>query len=306
MVSAKDKLAVFLTLQNKKTPSGNESLVMGNFVNSIWRYPVKSMLGEEMLSSHVSERGLTGDRQFALLELETGKVASAKNPRKWAKLLDCYAKLNNFNKVDISLWGGATVSSRQPDCAKILSDYFERGVKLIATYPQNTDTLSFEVYYPDIKELAYQDTTVTSPISRGAPSGTFYNFAPVHIVTKASLRKIQELAPDSTFDFRRFRPNLVIETAPEAVGFIENEWVGRTLKIGDEVEMQVIVACPRCVVTTLSQAENTLVKDEKVLRSVVQHNMLDLGMYGKQACFGVYATVTKNGVIKQGDIVELV
>jgi uncharacterized protein len=276
-------------------------------VETIWRYPVKSMLGEAVPASPVSERGLAGDRQFAILDIETGKVASAKNPRKWGKLLDCYAKLTpDLGQLDISLWDDSLISSTQPDINQKLSVYFGREVKLIATYPEDVDTLSFEVYYPDIKELAYQDTLLTAPISRGAPPGTFYNFAPVHIVTTASLKKIQELAPESTFDFRRFRPNLIIETPPDVVDFVENAWMGRTLKIGEEVEMQVIVACPRCVVTTLPQAENTLVKDEKVLRAIAKHNMVDLGAYGTQACFGVYATVTKNGVIKQGDIVELI
>jgi hypothetical protein len=57
-------------------------------VVSIWRYPVKSMLGEELNSSYVTERGLVGDRAYALIDEETGKVASAKNPRKWEKLFD--------------------------------------------------------------------------------------------------------------------------------------------------------------------------------------------------------------------------
>ncbi len=57
-------------------------------VVSLWRYPVKSMLGEELNSSYVTERGLVGDRSYAVLDQETGKVASAKNPRKWGKLFD--------------------------------------------------------------------------------------------------------------------------------------------------------------------------------------------------------------------------
>ncbi len=57
-------------------------------VVSLWRYPVKSMLGEELNSSYVTERGLIGDRAYALIDQKTGKVASAKNPRKWGKLFD--------------------------------------------------------------------------------------------------------------------------------------------------------------------------------------------------------------------------
>src|SRR5260370_277120 len=55
-------------------------------VLSVWRYPVKSMLGEELKSTRVTERGLLGDRAYALLDRETAKVASAKHPRKWPSL----------------------------------------------------------------------------------------------------------------------------------------------------------------------------------------------------------------------------
>src|SRR5437867_3817494 len=57
-------------------------------VVALWRYPVKSMMGEELNSSEVTQRGLLGDRAYALVDAETGKVASAKNPRPWPRLLD--------------------------------------------------------------------------------------------------------------------------------------------------------------------------------------------------------------------------
>jgi uncharacterized protein YcbX len=63
------------------------SAAIGTVV-SLWRYPVKSMMGEELNSSHVTERGLIGDRTYAVVDKQTGKVASAKNPRKWGKLFD--------------------------------------------------------------------------------------------------------------------------------------------------------------------------------------------------------------------------
>src|ERR1700722_19753140 len=57
-------------------------------IAALWRYPVKSMQGEELDSAEVTERGLLGDRAYALIDVETGKVVSAKNPRKWGNLLD--------------------------------------------------------------------------------------------------------------------------------------------------------------------------------------------------------------------------
>jgi hypothetical protein len=60
-------------------------------VVSLWRYPVKSMMGEELNASDLTDRGLLGDRSLALVDTETGKVVSAKNPRKWATMFDCRA-----------------------------------------------------------------------------------------------------------------------------------------------------------------------------------------------------------------------
>jgi uncharacterized protein YcbX len=66
----------------------NQALSVTGTVVSMWRYPVKSMMGEELNSSYVTERGLMGDRAYALVDEETGRAASAKNPRKWGKLFD--------------------------------------------------------------------------------------------------------------------------------------------------------------------------------------------------------------------------
>jgi uncharacterized protein len=57
-------------------------------VAAVWRYPVKSMIGEQLNDSSVTERGLAGDRAYALVDVETGKVISAKNPRKWGNLFE--------------------------------------------------------------------------------------------------------------------------------------------------------------------------------------------------------------------------
>jgi uncharacterized protein YcbX len=61
-------------------------------IRSIFRYPVKSMLGEEIDSAAVTARGLAGDRAYALVDAQSGKVASAKNPRKWGRLFECSAR----------------------------------------------------------------------------------------------------------------------------------------------------------------------------------------------------------------------
>ena len=60
-------------------------------IATLWRYPVKSMLGEELNATIVGKRGVLGDRVYAIVDPETDKVASAKNPKKWPRLFDCRA-----------------------------------------------------------------------------------------------------------------------------------------------------------------------------------------------------------------------
>jgi uncharacterized protein YcbX len=259
------------------------------------------MLGEELAEAAVTNRGFVGDRAFAILDSESGRVASGKSPRKWGSLLDCTAKFAD-ETVQITLPDGTISNSGQPDCHAQLSEWLGRSVTLTDSYPADTASLNFEVVTPDIDGLINQNTVLDSPISRGAAPGTFFNFAPLHLLTTASLRKLQALLPNSAIVAQRFRPNIVVDLPGEA--FIENEWQGRVLNIGSEVQLRVIVACPRCVVTTLPQSGGELLKDEKVLRGIVQHNRVDLGPYGVQACLGVYAQVIKGGLLRPGDSLE--
>jgi uncharacterized protein YcbX len=109
-------------------------------VVSIWRYPVKSMLGEELNSSYVTERGLVGDRSYALIDQETGKVASAKNPRKWGKLFDFRAAfidapqaVENIPAVRITFPDGTQIFSSDQDyiITNTLSNVLSREVRLM-------------------------------------------------------------------------------------------------------------------------------------------------------------------------------
>ena len=92
---------------------------------------------------------------------------------------------------------------------------------------------------------------------------------------------------------RRFRPNIVVAATGRA-GFVENDWVDRTLAIGETVRLRVTRPCPRCVMTTLPQGD--LPKDPGILRAAAQHN---------EANVGVYASVEQHGAIKRGDPVRL-
>ncbi len=229
--------------------------VLGSIV-SLWRYPVKSMLGEELNAAEVTNRGLLGDRAYALVDSADGKVASAKNPRKWPQLFDCRAALAGVPRagmkvppVRITLPGGEIVDSEQPDLNQIFSKALGREVKLSAL--PDVPTATAEEYWPDIEGLDHRDTVTDF----GLPEGTFFDCALVHLLTTATLDRLRELYPQGRFEVRRFRPNMVVEIASGDRDFVENAWIGQTLAVGDAVRLSISGPCPRCVMTTLPQSD---------------------------------------------------
>ncbi|HKW22090.1 MAG TPA: MOSC domain-containing protein [Ktedonobacterales bacterium] len=273
-------------------------------VRDLWRYPVKSMRGELLHTAQVSERGIAYDRGYALLDVETGKIASAKRPRIWGRLLQCRAcVVTSDGTVRIELADGQELLADQDDADAHLSALTERSVRLVQAPPPAPE---IERYWPDVDGLLLRDTVTSGRIGQGAPDGTFFDYAPLHLVTTATLAHLQALYPRGQVDPRRFRPNLVIET-PEAMrGFVENDWVGRTLAIGAEVRLHVTDPSPRCVVPTLPQGE--LMEDIGILRAVAEHNRPAAPALNgaRLPSLGVYASVERGGVIHAGDtIVEI-
>ena len=262
-------------------------------VVSVGRYPVKSMMGEELAASDVTERGLLGDRAYALVDVETGKVVSAKNPRKWGNLFDFKAALveppqlpESISAARITFPDGTTATTDHADADKSLSEKLGRPVRLASSVP---DAPRIEGYWPDYDWLSSPDQVFEVKL----PPGTFFDSAVVHIVTTATLDRLSSLSPQSRFDIARFRPTLVIQTTEGSDGFVENDWVGRTLAIGSEVRLEITSPCPRCVMTTLPQGD--LPKDPTVLRTIVQHN---------QGNVGVLATVARGGRVERGDAIS--
>ncbi len=276
-------------------------------VVSLWRYPVKSMMGEELNATDVTHRGLLGDRAYALVDSSNEKVASAKNPRKWAKLFDFRAALadpprtgEKIPPVHVALPDGTIVTSEQTDTNQIFSNVLGREVTLQTREPEQQEivettlpnpwTPSYEEYWPDMEDLAYRDTITHEAM----PEGTFFDLAVIHILTAATIDRLRELYPQGRFEVRRFRPNIVVEPSSGEEGFVEDEWVGKTLVIGDEVRIDITEPCPRCVMTTLPQGD--LPKDPGILRTAAQHNEVNVGVYG---------AVLQGGTIRRGDQVRV-
>src|SRR3954452_3032594 len=268
-------------------------------VVGLWRYPVKSMMGEELNGAEVSQRGLVGDRRFALVDRSTRKVAGAKNPRKWGNFFDFRAAYveppeagSKLPAVRLTLPDGTVVTSEQPDVAQVLSRALGREVAFAeAQHDQEASGAQAEEYWPDIEGLDYRDTVTEWEL----PAGTFFDLAVVHLLTTATIERLRALYPEGRFEVRRFRPNIVVATAPDQQGFVENDWIGRTLAIGDEIRLRITGPCPRCVMTTLPQGD--LPKDAGILRTAAQNN---------QANVGVYADVVKGGTVRRADDATLV
>jgi uncharacterized protein YcbX len=261
-------------------------------VVGLWRYPVKSMLGEELNAAEVTERGLVGDRQFAVVDRETGKIAGAKNPRKWGNFFDfraAYAEPpqagSALPEVRLTLPDGSHATSEQPDLEQTLSQALGREVAFARQPGQGSKA---EEYWPDMEGLDFRDTVTDFEL----PEGTFFDLAVVHLLTTGTIDRLRELHPEGRYEARRFRPNIVVSTADQ--GFVEDDWIGHTVAIGDDVRLQVTRACGRCVMTTLAQGD--LPKDPGILRTAAQNN---------DANVGVYANVVAGGTIRRGDSVTV-
>jgi uncharacterized protein YcbX len=174
-----------------------------------------------------------------------------------------------------------------PDFSATLSAKLGRSVTLLAAPPQDPQ---LEEYWPDIEELSNRDVVTDEAM----PQGTFFDCATLHVLTTGTLDRLRELNPRSRFEPRRFRPNIIADTGDQK-GFVENDWIGKVIAIGPEVRIKITGPCPRCVMTTLSQAD--LPQDTGILKTAAHHN---------EAKVGVYASVIQTGTIRIGDTLTLV
>jgi len=270
-------------------------------VAQLRRHPVKSMLGERLTAADLTGRGLTGDRGFALLDAESGKVASAKSPRLWRELLRCTA-VTGDRGVRISTPDGRSWSADDPGVHDALSAHLGREVTLVDVPPP---AASLERDRPEeVLEHGVTAQVAHDLVEFGSasPPGTFFDFAPVHLVTTSTLRALAALSPRGTVEVERYRANLVIDTDGE--GFPEHDWVDRELGIGDDVVLHVVASTPRCAVPTLEHGG--LPRDPDALRIAARHNRVP-ALPGRQAeaCVGVYAKVVRGGRVREGDAVRI-
>ena len=255
-------------------------------VSTLFRHPVKSMLGEELAEGEVGEHGLAGDRAYALLDVKTGRVISAKNPKRWPRMFQLRAMYPSpptpggaLPPVRIEFPDGGDVVSDEADADRRLSQFLGGDVRLVTSTPGRP---AVEVYTPPIPGL---DEGFSEFHVRPGP---FHDSTPIHAVTTATLARLSELYPAGRFEARRFRPNLLIRT-DDPPGFVEQGWIGGTLAVGN-VRVQITKPCSRCIMTTLPQGD--LPDDRGILRTVVAEADGDVGVKGP---------VTQAGTIHPGD-----
>ena len=278
-------------------------------ITAIYRYPVKSMQGEQITESDVTSRGLTGDRAFALVDIESGKIASAHNPEKWGILLYCRAEWTGTTAV-VTLPNGER-HEIGPQLEKSLSKLCKREVRFIR---EAAPGAAYEFMNSDV-EAAAPESFVESTLKRAgvrdgrlgwlrvgmqADNGSLVDVAALHILTESSLNAFAKGGGDP--DVRRFRPNIVIGSDIDA-GYVEDTWTGRQLKIGSAVAT-ISIPTPRCLITTLDQA-NGVVRNRQSLIVLARDNRLEFGP-GRWACLGSYASVETPGTIKVGDLSALI
>jgi MOSC domain-containing protein len=272
-------------------------------VAALWRYPVKSMLGEKLDEASVGLRGIVGDRAFALREAETGRVLSAK---KYPKLFTMSAGYESSPEgeapapVRITLPDGKIIHPDDPDASQTLSailgravriEWAERGQTYLAAIDAATvfGGIPTSQIFPELK-------TTTLPDFFPLPEGTFFDSAPIHVLASATLKHLSRIAGgDSRFDQRRFRPNIYVESEGVADGFVEDEWLGGMLEVGESVKIGGMKPALRCVMTTHPQTD--LPEDPVILRTAAKNHSTNVG---------VFAAVAARGKVRIGDPVYLV
>jgi uncharacterized protein YcbX len=139
-----------------------------------------------------------------------------------------------------------------------LSSILGREVRLIRA--SNLEKPSYEDYWPeDIEGLAQRDKVTDEAM----PSKIFFDIAIIHLLTTSAINRLRELYPEERFEVRRFRPNIVIESASSSSegkkekkkDFIEHLWIGKKLTIGEDILLKMTAPCTRCVTITLPQTD---------------------------------------------------
>ncbi|MGH7880727.1 MAG: MOSC N-terminal beta barrel domain-containing protein, partial [Candidatus Binataceae bacterium] len=213
-------------------------------VQEVFRYPVKSMLGERLAEFEVGINGIVGDRAWGLRETN-GRIASAK---KWPGLLDFRAAYDSppqperLAPVRITTPDGRGLHAEDTDASAIISAVIGRAIQLERARPDEHSRGEIDpaTIFGDVgvERVMPQFTVKTLPDTFGLHRGGFQDSAAVHLLASGTLAHLRALiGADAQVDARRFRPNIVIDTGAALDAFVEDEWLEGELRIGAGVRI---------------------------------------------------------------------
>jgi len=275
------------------------------------RYPVKSMGGELLEEVDLQQGGLPGDRAWAVRDEVRGGIRGAKKIPALMTLAARYASpppAEGSSAAEIVLPDGGTLSTGDPEVSERLSKAIDHPVSLWPLLPADAldhyrrGAPSRDDFEQELREMfgrapdePLPDLSIFPPelMQFESPPGTYFDAFPLLLVTTASLGEMQKRAPESRFDTRRFRPNIVVSGTESSDPFPEREWCGKRLQIGEAV-LRVTIECPRCVMVT--HGFEDLPRDPGVMRALVREAGGNLG---------AYATVESPGAMRLGDPIRL-
>ena len=272
-------------------------------VTEIWRYPVKSMMGERLPETGLGKNGIPGDRAWAVRDEKRGGIRGAK---KIPQLMDMKASSQDDAPL-ITARDGQSARAHDADIHSWLSEKLDHPVSLwplvpaeqLEHYrrgaPDSDDPLEeFRNVMGRLPGEALPDfSDMPELLEFESPPGTYFDAFPILLLSQQSLNTMNALYEESIFDVRRFRPNILLDFTGSDAPFPEQSLIGKTVTIGT-VELEIVSTCPRCSMTTHAFAD--LPKDTKIMRRLVEKTDGNLG---------VYATIKKAGQVKEADKLSL-
>ncbi|MBU8906312.1 MOSC domain-containing protein [Desertibacillus haloalkaliphilus] len=235
-------------------------------IKEIIRHPVKSFRGESVQRSKIMEYGLYGDRSHAYLDDSKKEkfltITELQEMVRYKARFVGEEALEEYPKVEVITPEGKVFDWEDQELIKQLENKSKRKIS----------TKQYTPSHVPIGPIAVEH---------------------ILLATDASLDKLEELWGKDEVDSRRFRPNLFI-SLKDKVPFIEEEWIGRRIKIGTEVEVEFVGHCKRCMIITVNP--DSAEKDSSLHQTVIKE---------RNNNFGVYASVIKTGDIHVGDDVHL-
>lgn len=264
-------------------------------ITEIWRYPVKSMGGETILSTELGPSGIAKDRRWALRSSASGKIVSAKRPRPYGALLEWSAAVSD-DEVMVTAPDGASFVAGAPELDAALTDALGEDVELVRVVEGVEEV--YDTEWPEIPGTSLSEIEAEFPLAMMTEKSSFVDVAALQFLVADSMDHLATLVPDVVLDVRRFRPSMVIRAVEgEHIGFAELEWSDVSASAGS-AELHIPAPSPRCIMTTLPQ--RGLGRASGILKALATHakHTSDFGTY---ACLGSYAEVVTPGVVSVGD-----